>query len=80
MSNVVSATFCSVCKDTTLNKTKTKRLSVVSVMVPNNISIIYNIPLPCIVTMSSLINTFDTNILKACGDDTLSLCKPEKQC
>ena len=29
--------------------------------------------------MASLINTFDIYILKAFGDDGLSLCKPTKQ-
>ena len=45
----------------------------------NNIFIIYNIPLPCIVTMLSLTNTFEINIFKAFWDYALSLCKPAKQ-
>ena len=42
-----------------------------SFIVPNNIFIIYNILLPCIVTMPPLINTFDINILKAFWNDAL---------
>ena len=44
---------------------KLKVLFLVSVLVQNNTFISYNIPLLCVVTKSSLIYTFDINIIKA---------------
>ena len=46
-------------------KLKLKVLRLVSVIVPNTTFISYNIPLPCVVTMLSLIYTFEINIIKA---------------
>ena len=46
-------------------------LRFVSVIVPNNTFISSNTPFPGAVTMPSLINTFDVNILKAFGNDAL---------